>query len=140
MRSRISNRHRNYVMRPQRFLAGDDDIQLIAKNRTSRFSCFWMVVNNLSKTGLGVSYVGRGILPIRHNDVLLITLDMTCRVFDRPLHLTCKVVRVQSEENWQNEPGLNRIFLGLKILDIQQQHVTYWDAGLRKYGNPDITY
>ncbi|MFW7380235.1 MAG: hypothetical protein ACOH5I_15585 [Oligoflexus sp.] len=128
---------RNHILRPQRFFAYEDGIQLIAKNRTSRFSCFWMIVNDLSKTGLGVSYVGRGILPVRANDILLITLDMTCKIFDRPLHLTCEVVRVSSEECWQGEPGLNRIFLGLKIIDIQQQHIAHWDTGLRKCGNPD---
>jgi len=129
--------NKRFVMRPQRFATNEDSIHLIAKNRTSRFSCFWMVVNDLSKTGIGVSYVGRGILPVRLGDVLMITLDMTCKIFDRPLHLTCEVVRVGSEENWLDEPGLNRIFLGLKVIDIQEQHVVHWDAGLRKCGNPD---
>lgn len=134
--SRVSGRH--YIMRPQRFRTDEEVIQLIAKNRTSRFSCFWMVVNDISKTGVCVSYEGRGTLPVRMDDVLLITLDVTCKVFDRPLHLSCEVVWIESKEDWQDKPGLNKVFLGLRILEIEEQHLEYWSIGLRKYGNPDL--
>jgi hypothetical protein len=96
-----------------------------------------MTVKDISKTGIGAYYIGRGMIPVRMSDSLSITLDVTCKVFDRPLHLNCQVKRFNFDENWQGEKGLNRFFLGLHIEEIQSRHEQYWLEGLRKYGDPE---
>ena len=107
-----------------------DSVDLIVKNSRLRFSCFWLRLRNISAHGLGISYSGKGILPLRIGDQVDVTLDVHSKIFSRPIHVTGEIVH---DEGLCRQEAEDEIILGIKIIEVERLHNEAWEEGVRKF-------
>jgi hypothetical protein len=109
---------------------GCGQIKAIVRNSRSRCACFWLDVANVSGSGIGIVYGGHGFVPFAVNDELQLTLDTTCAVFVRPLHV--KVCVKWREEEDGHAVRVPQTTLGCQIMLVDPIHVVAWKNGLEK--------
>ncbi len=128
---------RNVIARFQRFQI-TTPVSVIVKNVRSRCTCFWFNLINVSVSGVGLSYRGNGYVPYFEGDVLHLTIDLSCTIFARPIHLTVLVKRRIEKELVSSETGekVIEIFLGGEIKDSEALHRSVWLEGLNSLGDP----
>lgn len=114
---------------------GQGKVRAIVKNARSRCACFWLDVANLSGSGLGIQFIGGGHIPFAIEDELHITIDTSCILFKRPIHITVIVARREDSLVMQDEVERNRVFFGCEIKTIDPIHRQVWYDGLEKLGD-----
>lgn len=114
-----------YIRKESR-MSPDAKVEAIIKNSRLRFSCYWLQVVDISKSGIGIKYEGLGILPLAKGDHLDITLDLSSKVFARPIHLKAQVVHLTEATE-----GSNCILLGLEVSSVEPRHDKAWQEGLQ---------
>ena len=110
-----------HAIRAERFDVQELDVQLLARANNMRFNCFWLKVLNLSSKGLLMTCEKGRYVTFRVGDELKTTMDLSSRVFQRPVHIRFKVVRelvYQSERAW-----------GLELIEIEDRHSEVFLAG-----------
>lgn len=128
-------KRQNLTARFQRFQIGEPQVSVIVKNARSRCACFWFGLSNLSASGVGLEYIGYGHVPFSQGDVLHLTIDTSCAVFKRPIHLKA-VIRRREEEKHEDNSGAIRVFLGAEITSVDTLHESVWLEGLGSLGDP----
>ena len=134
----MSHSHRkNVIARLQRFQISAP-VSVIVKNVRSRCTCFWFNLTNVSATGVGLSYQGNGYIPFFEGDELHLTVDLSCVIFSRPIHLTVIIRRRGEKIVESNDAGgsVTEIFLGGEIKDSEALHRSVWLEGLSTLGDP----
>jgi hypothetical protein len=94
---------RSLQVRLQRFELEPDRLEAIVRHSNSRCSCFWIGVKNISASGLGAEHLGLVYVPFSPGDRLDVTLDISCRVFSRPIHVKCIVQRREEQQKKINK-------------------------------------
>lgn len=118
----ISNRRG--VRRQSARYAIHSKMPCIVKNKNSRCSSFWLDVDNISMDGIRLRYNGMGCLPFEEGALLTVTLDLSCVVFNRPIHLLVEVRHVLTLDKE------NSVCLGTKIIEIDELHREIWESGI----------
>ena len=118
-----------YNIRNER-ISPDQTIKLIVRNARLRFSCYWLEVINLSESGIAIKYEGKGILPLKHNDEIDITLDVNSKIFERPILIRGKIVHEEFSKG--EDPGSESVLLGIDITEIEPRHEKHWKHGIQK--------
>jgi hypothetical protein len=119
-------------IRMQRF-EGSGQIKALVKNCRSRCACFWLDVENVSGSGICIVHNAHGHIPFSIDDELQVTLDTSCAVFRRPIHVRARVI-------WRRDNEAARLIgsaepltcLGCQILLVDPLHSQDWQAGLER--------
>lgn len=128
-------KRQNLTARLQRFELTEPRVCVIVKNARSRCACFWFGLANLSASGVGLEYIGYGHIPFSEGDLLHLTIDTSCAVFKRPIHLKA-VIRRREEEKEKSGSGALRVFFGAEITSVDTLHQNVWLEGLASLGDP----
>ncbi len=121
--------HELMIDRAQRFQT-DKQIRAIVKNARSRCACFWLDVANISESGVGIYYLGKGFVPFSVNDELHLTLDTSAVIFRRPIHITATVKWRDDQPTNVGDSIVPVMFLGCQITFVDPIHMKVWKDGI----------
>lgn len=122
--------HELMIQRAQRFQT-DKQIRAIVKNARSRCACFWLDVANVSESGVGIYYMGRGFVPFSVKDELHLTLDTSAVIFRRPIHITATVKWREDQNTELGDAVIPVMFLGCQITSVDPIHLKAWKDGIQ---------
>ncbi|MFW7377285.1 MAG: PilZ domain-containing protein [Oligoflexus sp.] len=124
--------------RLQRFPTDGFMLKSIIRHSCSRCSSFWLGIRNISQSGLAAEHLGPAFIPFASGDAVELTLDTACKVFSRPIHLSCIVVR-RTDLAQRASMDFHHTIFGLEIISIDERHDYAWQLGLNRLGNPPRT-
>lgn len=126
-----SGMHKHYRVRPKRYLLGPP-LSVLARPKGIRCYSFWLKAENISATGMLLRVESKGFVPFKVGGYLQSTVDLSARIFQRPLHLLLKVVRVETDER-----GVPTAF-GCQIVGAETNHIDlFWEGFNGKIGSAE---
>ena len=133
VRVEVMRTGRGYVQRAKRFDL-TKPLRLIVRPKGARAYSFWMEASNISTTGLYIYARPNVIVPFTTGTVLEATVDLSCMIFERPLHMVLTVARVSAG----NKAPMACQGLGTKIESVDSRHVRIFWNGMEAFGKADV--
>lgn len=111
--------------REERFDIGDFNVSCFVRNTNMRSSVFEMQIMNISVSGASLKDVSLSTLVFAKDSMMAITLDLSGKIFSRPIFALYSIKNVA-----ENERG-DRLY-GLVMISIDEWHRAAYDEGFKK--------
>lgn len=102
----------------------EGELKVLARPFGMKFYNFELRAINVSMSGVLVRSSGKGFIPFDLDGIIICTFDIHAAFFERPIHLTLKVVRA-----WESN-GIQ--FFGAKMIHIESHEKAIFERDIEK--------
>ncbi|MFK7872463.1 MAG: hypothetical protein AB8C84_04730 [Oligoflexales bacterium] len=125
--SRVSREARHILNPP---------LRVLARPLGMRVYGFELIVTDISNSGMLLVSATKALIPFTNGVKINATIDLSCRLFNRPIYANLEVMRTSLRDDEEISPELaQRQLFGVIISKIEPDHKIYFEEGLLSLSN-----
>ncbi len=108
-------------------LKESEKLVILIRNKNMKRTIFEFLFQDISATGLQIIDKNDKHLSFDIGSIMVTTVDVYCKIFNRPIHAEYEIVNKKSEGD--------TLVYGLKLLHVENRHQNYYNEGIQKLIN-----